>query len=51
MARQQKAAAKAQKRQQKKQGVVDGDNTAEPEQNAETTDEFGQPAGLDFHDF
>lgn len=51
MARQQKAAAKAQKRQQKKQGVVDGDNTAEPEQTTETTDEFGQPAGLDFHDF
>lgn len=51
MARQQRAADKLQKRLQKKQGS-DGevsDNT--PDNGAEDEDEFGQPKGLDFHDF
>ena len=52
MARQQRAADKAQKRQQKKQGNEPGtgENTADAGSNAEV-DEFGQPVGLDFHDF
>lgn len=49
MARQQRAADKAQKRLQKKQGTPD-ETPAEVENKAEV-DEFGQPVGLDFHDF
>jgi len=51
MARQQRAADKAQKRLQKKQGTETGaaENNADTGNNTE--DEFGQPAGLDFHDF
>jgi len=52
MARQQRAADKAQKRLQKKQGNESGvaETSADTGTNAEE-DEFGQPAGLDFHDF
>jgi hypothetical protein len=51
MARQQRAADKLQKRLQKKQGPEGetGEQTAETGVNPD--DEFGQPAGLDFHDF
>lgn len=49
MARQQRAADKAQKRLQKKQGTP-GENP-EPTENKAEVDEFGQPVGLDFHDF
>jgi len=52
MARQQRAADKLQKRLQKKTGTESGtaDNNADTGANTEE-DEFGQPAGLDFHDF
>jgi Skp family chaperone for outer membrane proteins len=52
MARQQRAADKLQKRLQKKQGTDSGttENNADTGTNTEE-DEFGQPAGLDFHDF
>jgi Skp family chaperone for outer membrane proteins len=52
MARQQRAADKLQKRLQKKQGTDSGttENNADTGANTEE-DEFGQPAGLDFHDF
>ena len=50
MARQQRAADKLQKRLQKKTGTETGENTADTGTNTEE-DEFGQPAGLDFHDF
>ena len=49
MARQQRAADKAQKRLQKKQETP-GENPEQAENKAEV-DEFGQPVGLDFHDF
>jgi hypothetical protein len=49
MARQQRAADKLQKRLQKKQEPENAENTADTGNAAE--DEFGQPAGLDFHDF
>jgi len=52
MARQQRAADKLQKRLQKKQGTDSevAEQTADNGANGEE-DEFGQPAGLDFHDF
>ena len=52
MARQQRAADKLQKRLQKKQGTDSevAEQTADNGANSEE-DEFGQPAGLDFHDF
>ena len=52
MARQQRAADKAQKRLQKKTGTETGaaENNADNGTTGEV-DEFGQPAGLDFHDF
>ncbi len=52
MARQQRAADKLQKRLQKKQGSDSeaAEQTADNGANSEE-DEFGQPAGLDFHDF
>jgi len=50
MARQQRAADKLQKRLQKKEGTVTDGTDQAPETGAEQ-DEFGQPAGLDFHDF
>jgi len=49
MARQQRAADKAQKRLQKKEGNLPTEKD-EPGNQAEV-DEFGQPVGLDFHDF
>ena len=51
-ARQEKAAEKAQKRLQKKQQRESGEAPDAPDA-PETVelDEFGQPAGLDFHDF